>query len=122
MTRGGGGTGRTIVNPGPWDNPPRKWIAGDEDGAVNLSLLVGSLGARESLIRLHRGEPLDDHDLALFGVLDFQAFLMTYEPVVALLPAPRRPQLHPAVLELLPELAEGPPSPGAPRDTVGPCA
>jgi hypothetical protein len=69
---------------------------------------VGSPGA---LVRLHRGEPLDDHDLALSGVVDSPAFLMTHEPVVALLPAQRRPQLHPAVLEPLPELADGPVSP-----------
>ena len=107
----GGGTGRVIINPGPRDNPLRPWVAGDEDGALNLDLLVGSLGARDALVRLHRGEPLDDHDLALFGIVNFQAFLMTYEPVVALLPAPRRPKLHPAVIELLPELADGPASP-----------
>jgi hypothetical protein len=105
------GTGRMIVNPGPADHPLRPWVAGDEDGAINLSIIVDGLGARESLIRLHRGEPLDDHDLALFGVVNFQAFLMTYEPVVALLRAPRRPQLHPAVIELLPELADDPASP-----------
>ncbi|PPF97943.1 hypothetical protein C5C05_04425 [Clavibacter michiganensis] len=111
MTSSGGGTGRMIVNPGPWDNPPRKWVAGDEDGEINLSIIVDGLGARESLIRLHRGEPLDDHDLALFGIVNFQAFLMTYEPVVALLREPRRPQLHPAVIELMPVLGDGPASP-----------
>lgn len=109
MTRSG--EGRIIVNPGPSEHPLRPWIAGDEDGALNLGLLVGSLGARDALIRLHRGEQLDDHDLALFGIVNFQAFLMTYEPVVALLPEPRRPQLHPAVLELLPELADDPAQP-----------
>jgi hypothetical protein len=109
MTRSG--TGRMIVNPGPWEHPLRQWVAGDEDGAVNLALIVDTMGARDSLVRLHRGQPLDDHDLALFGIVNFQAFLMTYEPVVALLPAPRRPQLHPAVIELLPELADGPASP-----------
>jgi hypothetical protein len=106
-----GGTGRMIVNPGPADHPLRPWVAGDEDGAINLGLLVSSMGVTDALIRLHRGEPLDDHDLALFGVVNFQAFLMTYEPVVALLPAPRRPQLHPAVIELMPELADDPASP-----------
>jgi hypothetical protein len=105
------GTGRIIVNPGPADHPLRPWVAGDEDGAINLGLIVGSMGARESLIRLHRGEPLDDHDLAPFGVVNFQAFLMTDEPVVALLRAPRRPQLHAAVIELMPVLADDPASP-----------
>ncbi|MBF4617667.1 hypothetical protein ITJ44_06210 [Clavibacter sp. VKM Ac-2873] len=72
---------------------------------------MGSLGARDAVVRLHRGEPLDDHDLALFGIVNYQAFLMTYEPVVALLPQPRRPRLHPAVVELLPELGGDPASP-----------
>lgn len=42
----GGGAGRIIVDPGPADHPLRPWVAGDEDGAVDLGLIVGSLGAR----------------------------------------------------------------------------
>ncbi|WP_440696538.1 hypothetical protein [Clavibacter nebraskensis] len=42
----GGRAGRIIVDPGPADHPLRPWVAGDEDGAVDLGLIVGSLGAR----------------------------------------------------------------------------
>ncbi|WP_316292181.1 hypothetical protein ABRP09_00410 (plasmid) [Clavibacter michiganensis] len=99
------GTGRMIVNPGPSDHPLRKWAVGDDDAYMNLNLIVGSMHALPALSRIHRDEPLDDRDLALLGMINFQAYLMTYEPIVALLPQVVR--LHPAVVQLVPEVAHG---------------
>jgi len=98
---------RTIVNPGPADHPLRKWIVGDEDARFSLQHLVSWTGALPVLSRLHHGEELDDHDRALLGVLNFQAYLQTYEPVVALMPD-RVVRLHPSVLEICPEIATAP--------------
>ncbi|MFT7712171.1 hypothetical protein ACMT9Y_14520 [Clavibacter tessellarius] len=98
------GAGRIIVNPGPADHPLRPWVAGDEDGAVDLSVIVDATGARPALGRLHRGETLDDRDLAVLGVANFQAYLMTYEPLAALMPDGARP--HPALVELMPRIAD----------------
>ena len=98
------GAGRIIVNPGPADHPLRPWVAGDEDGAVDLSVIVDATGARAALGRLHRGETLDDRDLAVLGVANFQAYLMTYEPLAALMPDGARP--HPALVELMPGIAD----------------
>ncbi|WP_143331594.1 hypothetical protein [Clavibacter michiganensis] len=98
-------TGRTIVNPGPADHPLRPWVAGDEDGAVDLAVIVDATRALPALARLHRGEALDDHDLAVLGIANFQAYLTTYEPLAALTPDGARP--HPALAELMPRIADG---------------